>query len=75
MRRTTLLGACTLLALGLPTTAHAYIDPGTGSLFLQVLGAFAVAALYPIQRLISRWRSPQQNGPHEVREEPGRHQG
>lgn len=32
---------------GFPRTAHAYLDPGTGSLLLQaVAGAFLIAGMY-----------------------------
>ena len=36
-----------ICVLGFPTTAHAYIDPGTGSLLLQgVAAAFLAAGIY-----------------------------
>jgi hypothetical protein len=73
MQRLDVLGMSLLLAIGFPAVAHAYVDPGTGSLLMQVLAAFAVAALYPIQRLIARWRSPQRS--REAQEETGRQQG
>lgn len=35
-----------LLAAAMPTNAHAYLDPGTGSIILQgLIAAFAAAAL------------------------------
>jgi hypothetical protein len=39
---------CTVICLlGFPTTAHAYLDPGTGSALLQGLAAaFLVAGMY-----------------------------
>ncbi len=35
----------------LPSPAYAYIDPGTGALFLQVLGAAAIAVIYQFRRV------------------------
>ena len=36
-----------ICVLGFPATAHAYIDPGTGSMLLQsVAAAFLVAGVY-----------------------------
>lgn len=35
----------TALLLGIPTPAHAYIDPGTGSLLLQGLAAALITGL------------------------------
>lgn len=47
----------TVLTLTAITPAHAYIDPGTGSMILTaVLGALAAGG-YAIRRLFSRIRS------------------
>ena len=59
---------CTLLYLVMPHNAHAYLDPGTGSLILQAIivgfiGAVATAKLWYgrfkgfIARLFSRDKS------------------
>lgn len=52
-----------LLAAGLPLTAHAYVDPGTGMLVWQsliaVVGAFVVFVRNPasaLKRLIERFK-------------------
>lgn len=37
--------AAAVLLLGIPTPAHAYIDPGTGSLLLQGLAAALITGL------------------------------
>jgi hypothetical protein len=45
MRRVGLSSVCCVALLGLPTTALAYLDPGTGNVLLQtVLGALAAIA-------------------------------
>lgn len=41
---------CLFALLALPTVAHAYIDPGTGSLILQMLIAGFLGAAYAIKR-------------------------
>lgn len=49
--RPSILVAGVLLAFSVATPAHAYLDPGTGSLIVQsivggIVGAFAVIAIY-----------------------------
>jgi len=63
MRRTTLtstagfIGTLCLLVLMIPDTAHAYLDPGTGSAILQgvlvVLAAFIIVLRQYWHRLLS----------------------
>ena len=43
------LSWCGLLLLTLPWQAHAYIDPGTGSYFLQVLVAGILGASFAVK--------------------------
>ena len=43
------LSWCGLLLLALPGQAHAYIDPGTGSYFLQVLVAGILGASFAVK--------------------------
>jgi hypothetical protein len=38
----------TLLLLGLPSTAHAYLDPGTGSYVLQLLIGGLLGGLFAL---------------------------
>ena len=45
-----ILVVCLMMAI--PTTAHAYIDPGSSSLFLQVVVAGGVGAVIMFRRLI-----------------------
>ena len=46
MINTVRLLAITLLGIGISVPAHAYIDPGTGSLIVQgVIGAIAAASI------------------------------
>jgi hypothetical protein len=58
----TLVACCTLICwLGFPTTAHAYVDPGTGSVLLQGIAfVFLMAGMFfrRIQGLINKyiWR-------------------
>lgn len=48
---------CACVALFFPQTAHAYIDPGTGSVIVQAIIAGVVGALFTIKlywrRLVS----------------------
>ncbi len=37
------------ILLACPTTAHAYIDPGTGSLIVQVIIGVTLSALFAIK--------------------------
>jgi hypothetical protein len=39
------------LVLGTAGTAHAYIDPGTGSMLLQVIGAGIAGAIFYFREL------------------------
>ena len=43
-----------LFVIGLPNPAHAYIDPGSGSMMLQVLLGGAAAAIVGIRTFWSR---------------------
>ncbi|MFN7935818.1 MAG: hypothetical protein U0R19_20985 [Bryobacteraceae bacterium] len=43
-----------LLLLVIPTEAKAYIDPGSGSLFLQVMVAAIAGALFHFRNLLVR---------------------
>ncbi len=45
------LAACALAVL--PSTAHAYLDPGSGSMALQILLATALGAVYAVR---AYWR-------------------
>ncbi|WP_319763578.1 hypothetical protein [Maridesulfovibrio sp.] len=40
-----------------PTTAHAYLDPGTGSLILQALAAGLVTALAFWGKIVRKFKS------------------
>jgi hypothetical protein len=51
------LAACLLLAmLVFPAPAHAYIDPVSGSIILQVLAAGALAAAFTFKRFAFKVR-------------------
>jgi len=41
-----------LLVAALPTTAHAYLDPGTGSMALQVIVAGVLGALFTFKSYV-----------------------
>ena len=41
--------ALSLAALSIPSAAHAYVDPGTGSYFLQILIAGILGAAFAIK--------------------------
>jgi len=43
------VGSFVLLSIILPYTAHAYLDPGTGSYFLQMAIAALLGGLYVIK--------------------------
>jgi hypothetical protein len=43
-----------LLSRALPTPAHAYVDPGSGALLLQILAAGVVGGLLTARRAIAR---------------------
>lgn len=43
-----------LLFVGIPTEAKAYIDPGSGSLFVQMLVAAIAGALFHFRNLLVR---------------------
>jgi hypothetical protein len=47
-RRIVAVGA---LTLGAATSAHAYIDPGTGSMLLQMIGAGIAGAIFYFREL------------------------
>lgn len=40
---------CVVLLLSFPASAHAYLDPGSGSFLLQVTAGLALSALYAIK--------------------------
>ena len=47
-----------LLIVFFPTPSHAYIDPGSGYLFTQILISFAVASFFFVPRQLSRlWKA------------------
>ncbi len=48
--RTSNIAFVTLLLLTTAGSAHAYLDPGTGSFAIQVLVASAVGALFAVKR-------------------------
>lgn len=54
MKHTKLIAICLVIGMNLPVNAYAYIDPGSGSLMLQMLiagiiGAFVTIKLYWMQ--------------------------
>jgi len=52
--------AVAMVFVGLPSTAWAYVDPGSGSMFLQLLLAGLLGALYTLKaywRRIRNWLS------------------
>jgi hypothetical protein len=49
--RDAILGGLVMLVL-VPTTAHAYLDPGSGALLIQVVLSALVGAAYTIRRQI-----------------------
>ncbi|MGH8197527.1 MAG: hypothetical protein ACRETI_05110 [Steroidobacteraceae bacterium] len=66
--------AAVMIAAGLACPAHAYIDPGTGSMLLQVLGAGIAAGIFyfrelriKVMSLFSRRQAP---APEEAAEPP-----
>jgi hypothetical protein len=46
-----------LVVAALPATAHAYLDPGTGSYLLQLLIGSALGGLYAVKLLWGRIRA------------------
>ena len=48
LRRASLLFGVALFAF--PTLAHAYVDPASGSLILQVISAFVLASMLSFRR-------------------------
>lgn len=46
-----------VLVLGTTGTAHAYIDPGTGSMLLQVIGAGIAGAIFYFRELRIKFTS------------------
>jgi hypothetical protein len=46
-----------LLAVSVPQTAHAYLDPGTGSVILQVVAAGVLGALFTFKSYIRTAKS------------------
>ena len=46
-----------LLHVSLPPAAEAYLDPGTGSYFLQVLAAGLLSGLFMLKPLINKIKS------------------
>lgn len=57
MRRLDLCLATLLLVVVAPRTAHAYLDPGTGSLVLQAVTAALFGAMFAIKVYWQRIRS------------------
>ncbi len=54
-----------LLLLG-PYTAHAYVDPGSGALFLQALAAIGIGILFYFRQainLVKSWFNNQSQSP------------
>jgi hypothetical protein len=49
--------AVIVLSIALPARAHAYIDPGSGSLLLQVLLAGFFAFLFMLRRVREKLKS------------------
>ena len=69
------LAAVTLLLTALP--AHAYIDPGTGTMVLQVIGAAIAGALYyfrEIRRKVRSWFSVHRNSTDTTQAGETKHQ-
>lgn len=57
-----------VLLLGLPAAAHAYVDPGAGSMFLQLLlgGSAGLLVVFRIFReRIYRFFGRRKNDPHK----------
>jgi predicted ABC-type exoprotein transport system permease subunit len=52
-----LLGAALVLALLLAQPAYAYLDPGTGSYFLQILAASILGALFTLKLFWGRLKT------------------
>jgi hypothetical protein len=44
-------GLCVAGMLALTTDAHAYVDPGTGAMILQIIGAAVAGALFYFRQL------------------------
>lgn len=40
-----------IVSVTVPSTAHAYADPGSGQLLLQVLGSFFVGLIFYFRRI------------------------
>jgi hypothetical protein len=64
--------AAAVLAAGAAGSAHAYIDPGTGSMLLQVIGAGVAGAIFyfrelriKVMSLFSRHEAPAAEEPSE----------
>jgi hypothetical protein len=51
------VGLGVLLAAGVPQDAHAYLDPGTGSVILQVVAAGVLGALFTFKSYIRTAKS------------------
>jgi hypothetical protein len=56
-RRLSPLFLLTLLVAAIPGTAHAYLDPGTGSYLLQLLIGSLLGGLYAVKLLWGRIRA------------------
>ena len=54
MRKDILIIFYTLLLISLTSQAHAYLDPGTGSMMLQIVIASVVGALFSLKIFWSR---------------------
>jgi hypothetical protein len=52
-----LLGAAVVCALLLAQPAYAYLDPGTGSYFLQILAASILGALFTLKLFWGRLKT------------------
>ena len=51
-------GIAAALMLATTTDAHAYVDPGTGAMILQIIGAIVAGTLFYFRQLrakISEW--------------------
>jgi hypothetical protein len=53
-RRVASLLVLVLVLASLPATAHAYIDPGYGALFVQVMASGLLGALFVFRKALGR---------------------
>jgi hypothetical protein len=55
MKSCSMIGNAALIAIvvaGIPTEAHAYLDPGTGSMVLQVIVAGILGAMFTFKSYV-----------------------